>query len=165
MDVGCMPTHNCGQGRARTPARCSQSRVQMVEAESCCPWSGVVWCVHVCCCWAAMCVLCPLGEGGGIMTVGKRVQVAGTAWRSESLESGVWSFGAFLLWRNLGGLKPVGTRMFLQSSPIETHRLTCSSCQPQQHQSCQSCISCHHGVRNMADKYRASIEKTARLDL
>lgn len=116
-------------------------------------WCGLVW-SGVCMCAAAvlLCVCCAhWGRGGILMTVGKRVQVAGTAWRSESLESGVWSFGAFLLWRNLGGLKPVGTRMFLQSSPIETHRLTCSSCQPQQHQSCQSCISCHHGVRNMAD--------------
>lgn len=46
-------------------------------------WCGVVW-SGVC-----VCVLCPWGSI--LMMVGKRVQVAGTAWRSVSLESGVWS--------------------------------------------------------------------------
>lgn len=137
---------DCGQGRARTAARCisqqtsdGYSRVML--------WNlGVVWCGLARAC-VLVCVRgCARGGDGG-----ERNEVAGTTWRSESLESGVWSFSV----EESGWFEARGDEN-VPAVPIQTHRLTLPACQPPQPQSYQSCIakcsSCH-GERNMADIY------------
>lgn len=78
--VGCMATRACGQGRARTAARCS---LAVRPRESCCSWCGVV----------SHAVLCR-ARGAGSEDGGEMGEVAPTIRRGLrvwSLESGVWS--------------------------------------------------------------------------
>lgn len=135
---------DCGQGRARTAARCISQQLQTNARESCC--GILIWCGLVCACVLVCMHGCARGGDGG-----ERNEVAGTTWRSESLESGVWSFVV----EESGWFEARGDEN-VPAVPIQTHRLTLPACQPPQPQSYQSCIakcsSCH-GERNMADIY------------
>lgn len=131
-------------------------------------WSGLVW-SGVCMCAAAVCLCGVVPVGGGIlMTVGKRVQVAaGTAWRSVSPESGVWSLGALGLfaveesgWFEARGDENVPAVQSHQNPPTDLQFLptTATSVVPVVHLMPPRCTE--HG-RYM----QCSSEKTARLDL
>ena len=83
--VVCVPTRGCGQGRVRTTVRCMQTQKgELYIVESCLtlPLYGVVCCVHS---------MCAVPVGGSSAQWGNECEVAGTTWRSVSLESGVWS--------------------------------------------------------------------------